>query len=171
MFELYKETMKLNKTLAIAALVAGSILAGTAIAQDAAKPGAGGAAGAPGGKRGGVTNAIERIAKALELTDAQKPKVKAVLEERMKKMRALREDTALSQEERTAKSKAIREAATAEMKAILTAEQFTKYEAMHKGRGQGGQPGQGGGRGGRGGRAPGGAAGSAPGAPGTDAKK
>ncbi len=56
---------------------------------------------------------FEAISKQLELTDDQKPKVKAVMDDMQQKSRDLRQDTSLSQEDRRAKMKEIRDGATA----------------------------------------------------------
>lgn len=117
--------MKLNKTIALAALVAGSLLTGfTLQAQDAPKDKPPGQRGGPG-MRGAN---IEQMAKDLSLTDEQKTKVKAALDERMQKALELRKDTSLSPEDRRAKMKTIQEAFTAKMKEILTADQLEKWE-------------------------------------------
>ncbi len=119
--------MKMTQTFALAALVAGSLLAGTALqAQDAPKE-------KPA--MHGRPNA-EQIAKELNLTDDQKAKVKTALEDQQTKMKALHEDKSLSSEDRKAKSKEIREATQAKMKEILTPEQWEKWQKMqanHKG--------------------------------------
>ena len=119
--------MKMTKTLALAALVAGSLLAGTALqAQDAPKE-------KPAMR--GRPNA-EQIAKDLNLTDDQKAKVKTALEDQQTKMKALHEDKSLSTEDRKAKSKEIREATQTTIKGILTPEQLEKWQKMqhnHKG--------------------------------------
>ncbi len=117
----------------MAALAAGALLAGSSslLAQDSPQtPPAGGAQG--GGMRGRGPN-LEQLTKALELTDDQKPKVKAVLDETTEKIGEVRKDPGfadLSREDKMAKMKPIRDAMTAKMKAILTAEQFAKYEKM-----------------------------------------
>lgn len=113
----------------IAALAAGALLASGSplLAQDNAdKPAASGPHA-----RGGAY--LEQLAKNLDLTDAQKPKVKAALEEQMQKMGALRQDASLTPEDRRAKMKTIREDMKAKMKEILTPEQFAKYEKMGPG--------------------------------------
>jgi Spy/CpxP family protein refolding chaperone len=117
--------MKLTKTIALAALVAGGLLTGLTLqAQDAPKDNPPGQRGGPG-MRGPN---IEQMAKELNLSDEQKTKVKAALEERMQKARELRQDTNLSQEDRRAKMQEIQKAFTAKMKEILTAEQFEKWQ-------------------------------------------
>ena len=95
--------------------------------------------------RGGPS--IEALTTNLSLTAEQVPKVKAVLDEQRTKMAELRNET--DQEARRTKSQALRTETTAKMKAILTPEQFTKYEKMGAGmrgnRPPGGAPGGAGG--------------------------
>ena len=124
--------MKLNKTLALAALVVGSLFAGSTLsAQDSNNtPPAGAPPGGPGQR--GRPN-FEQIAKQLELTDDQKPKVKAVLDEQQQKIADLRKDTSLAPEDRRAKVKEIRDASTAKLKDILTAEQLAKCQKLGSG--------------------------------------
>lgn len=148
--------MKLNKTLTLAALVATSLFAGSALqAQDAPKDKP---ADAPGGAPGGSGMrrpmlSLDSVAKQLDLTEDQKTKVKPVIEELTQKMGDLRKDTAMSPEDRRPKMKELRDAATAKLKEILTAEQFAKWEKV-----------------GPGGRRPGGAGGPPPAAGGEGAK-
>ena len=126
----------------IAALVAGSMFAADIAvrAQDATnKP----AAGAPPGGRGRMN--FDSITTQLALTDEQKPKAKVVIDEMMQKMSDLRKDTSMTQEDRRAKMKEIRDAATTKLKDILTPEQLTKWEKLGQGQrrppgGPGGPP-------------------------------
>lgn len=121
--------MKATKTILIAALAMGAMLACSSPlrAQDAANtPPAG--ERPPGGLRG--AQSIDRLTKMLNLTDAEKPQVQAALDEMSKKVGELRADTSLSKEDRRTKMKEIREAFRAKMKAILTPEQFAKFEKM-----------------------------------------
>ena len=135
--------MKLNKTLMIAALVAGSLFAADVAvrAQDSTNtPPAG---PRPPGARGQMN--FDRIATQLALTDDQKPKAKPIIEEWIQKNTALRQDTSLSQEDRNAKRKEIRDAATAKLKAVpLTQEQLDKWAKLGQGQrrpgGAGGPP-------------------------------
>jgi hypothetical protein len=126
--------MKLNKTLMIAALVAGSVFAADVAvrAQDTNTPPPAGARppGAPG-QRGRMN--FETIATQLELTDDQKTKAKPVFAELQQKMADLRNDTSLEQADRRAKMKEIRDDATAKLKDILTPEQFAKWQKMGPG--------------------------------------
>lgn len=124
--------MKLNKTLMIAALVAGSVFAADIAvrAQDSTNtPPAGGPPG--GGQRGRGGPSIEMLTTNLSLTADQIPKVKAVLDEQRQKMGELRNET--DQQVRRTKMQALRTDMTAKMKEILTAEQFAKYEKMGPG--------------------------------------
>ena len=124
--------MKLNKTIAMVALVAGGLLAGGALqAQDAKTNKPPGMAGGSGGMRQQV--APEKMAKDLGLSDEVTAKFKAVLEDSRKKMAALRTDDSVAQADKRAKGKEIRDAATAEIKKILTPEQYEKYLKMAPG--------------------------------------
>ncbi len=122
--------MKLNKTIALVALVAGSLLAGATLqAQDAPTNKPPGGPGGPGMR--GRPN-LDQMAKDLNLTDDQKTKVKAVLDEQQTKMKALREDTSVAQEDKRAKAKEIRDASQAKLKEILTPEQFAQWQEHMK---------------------------------------
>ena len=147
--------MKSTKTMLVAALAVGALLACSSSlrAADTNTPPAG---GPPAGERGpGMRGGRPDIAKALDLTDEQKPKVEAIMKGAGEKRKALREDTALTPEDKKAKAKAIQEDTTAQMKAVLTAEQFAKYEKMAQGMRGNRPPGGGGGGPGAGGPPPG----------------
>ena len=60
----------------------------------------------------------------------KKAKVKPILEARDQKMRDLRGDTGLTPEDRRAKMKALRDDMVTQMKAVLTPEQFDKWQKM-----------------------------------------
>ena|ERR1017187_2994284 len=87
-----------------------------------------------GGKRGmpTVEQQMERMTTTLDLTDAEKPKVKAVIEETNKKMQEIFSDSSLDQAARREKMQPIREEQNTKMKAILTDDQYTKYLAMNQ---------------------------------------
>jgi len=123
---------KLPKLLIIAALVAGSLLAGSAVlqAQNATNTPPAGAppAGMRGGMRGGPN--IDQLATTLKLDDATKARVKPILDAQQKKMSDLRADTSVSQEDRRTKMQAIRTDMATQMKAVLTAEQFDQWQKM-----------------------------------------
>ena len=131
--------MKLNKTLMIAALVAGSVFtAAVAVqAQDAATPPPPAtpppAARPPGGPGARGAMNFDYVATQLALSDDQKPKAKPVFDEMRQKMTDLRKDTTMDQTERRAKMKEIRDDANTKLKDIFTAEQFDKWQKMAPG--------------------------------------
>jgi len=109
----------------VAVLALGGLLAGgsMATAQDA-KPGDN--KPAPGGRRAfGVDQQLERMTTELKLTDEQKPKVKAVLEESQKKRQELRD---VPQDQRREKMQAIMQEQNKKLKEILTSEQMEKWQ-------------------------------------------
>jgi len=113
--------MRINKVSLVASLVLGGLLLGStcALAQaDGEKKG--------GGKRGGFTpeERLARIDEAVKLTDEQKPKVKAVLEETGKAMRDVPQD------QRREKMGELMADQDKKLKDILTPEQYEKYKAM-----------------------------------------
>jgi len=89
-----------------------------------------------GGKRGRMTaeERLKQMDESLKLTDAQKPKVKAALEDTQTKMQEAR---SAPQEERGEKMRTIMADEGKKMKEILTPEQYTKYEEMRPARGAG----------------------------------
>jgi len=123
-----EEIMRTNKFRLIATMAVGALLAcGTAVMAQDNKEG-------KGGKRG-MMSAEERfkqLDEALKLTDAQKPKVKAALEDTQTKMQEARN---APQDERRDKMRTIMGDQAKKMKEILTPEQYTKYEEMRPARG------------------------------------
>ena len=134
--------MKLNKISLVAALALGSmLLSSTAVLAQDNKDGGDKGGGRRGRGQFTVEQRLERMTTELKLTDEQKPKVKAVLEEQDKKMQGLRD---LAQDERATKMREMREESNKKMKTILTADQYKQYEEMNqrrrnRGGGQGGQ--------------------------------
>jgi Spy/CpxP family protein refolding chaperone len=85
------------------------------------------------GKRGmSVEDRLQAMTDNLKLTDEQKPKVKAALEDTQTKMQEARN---APQDERREKMQTIRTEEGKKMKEILTPEQYTKYEEMRPMRG------------------------------------
>ena len=110
----------------VAALALGGLLACTnvASAQDAKE------------KKGAtVERQLERMTKELSLTDAQKPKVKAVLEETAKKRQ---EATSPTREDR----RALMEDQNKKLKEILTPDQYEKWQKFQA-ENRGGKKGEG----------------------------
>lgn len=122
--------MKLSKTsLAIATLSALLAISSQAQAQNTNHP----ARQRPGaGATRSADVQMDRLSKALTLTEDQKPKVKSILDDQMKKMRELRSDSASTPEDRRSKTQSIREETDKKMKEVLSAEQFKKYEEFRK---------------------------------------
>ena len=119
----------MKKLSLIAALAIGGLLACTTIAsaqdtnatKDAKKGGKGG--------RMSVEQRMERLSTELKLTDEQKPKVQAVLEETQKSMQGLRD---LPQDERRTKMTSIREEENKKLGAILTPDQQEQYKKLQE---------------------------------------
>jgi protein CpxP len=135
--------MKINK-ISLAIMAATAVLAITpavpAQTADTNAPAGGGAAR----PRGGQMLTVEAIDKVVTLTEAEKPKVKTVVDDFNK---ALTDARAADQSERRAKMTAARDDMDKKMKEILTPEQYTKFQAMPR-RGGGGNRNGGGGAGG-----------------------
>lgn len=121
--------MKTNKYSVLAALALGSLLAFgfAARAQDQTNsPPARGQRGAQ------LREHLAKVAQELNLTDEQKSKVRAVLQEDREKLQALRADTSLTPAQRKTQLKQIRDDINAKMKGILTAEQYEKWQKMRE---------------------------------------
>ena len=119
--------MKSTKTMLIAALTAGALLAcsSSLLAQDTTNtPPAGGMRG----RMMGPT--IEQLTTNLSLTADEIPKVKAVLDDQRQKMADLRADQSVQGQDRRTKMTEIRNDVTAKMKDILTDDQFTQYQKL-----------------------------------------
>ena len=73
---------------------------------------------------------LERMTKHLNLTPDQVAQVKAIDQDGMTQMMALHQDTTTAPADKRAKMKAIHEAQTAKIRAILTDEQKPKFDKM-----------------------------------------
>ncbi|MGA2244326.1 MAG: hypothetical protein ABSH48_04940 [Verrucomicrobiota bacterium] len=123
--------MKLNKTLMIAGLIAGTMFwANVAMqAQDTSNTSNTPPARARNpGARGGIN--FDYVATQLALTDDQKTKARPVFEEMGQKLADLRKDQSVSPTDRRAKVKEIRDDMTAKLKDILTQAQFDQWQKM-----------------------------------------
>jgi Spy/CpxP family protein refolding chaperone len=119
--------MNLNRqTLVTLAAIAGALcFQPSARAADSQAP-----AQAAGGDRGAaLRERMQDTAKELNLTDEQKEKLQTVIRGQMEKLRGLRQDTSLSAEDKREKFRAVRDEITAEVKKVLTPEQFEKWKA------------------------------------------
>jgi Spy/CpxP family protein refolding chaperone len=148
-----KITMFRRYVLRVAVLAIGvtALSALSAMAQDPAAPPpppppgqAGPGRGGPGGMRG---NQVDFLTKQLNLTPDQATQVKAIDADSMKQMSAVREDTSVAQQDKRAKMMDIRKASQGKIRALLTPDQQTKFDALQtemrdrmRDRGPGGPP-------------------------------
>jgi len=120
----------MRKLSLIAAMALGGLVVCSTLvsAQDATN-----APDKKGGKRGMSSDQMmEKYTEQLSLTDEQKPKVKAVLEDSGKKRREIFRDSALDQTQKREKFQGTMEAQNKKMKEILTADQYKKYQEMNE---------------------------------------
>ena len=111
--------MKRNSIRLMACLVLCGFMVSVATAQDTKA--------AP--RRGAnIDQRIEQLDKELTLTADQKTKLKAYFEGVRKKNQDMRADTSLTREQRQERNRATSEDLKKEMKSILTADQYTKWE-------------------------------------------
>ncbi len=98
---------------------------GSAVFAETPAPAAGETA--PAKKQQSPEQMFEKISADLKLTDAQKPKIKAIYEDMAKKMKELKD---VPKEERKEKGKALREEQNKKMKETLTPDQYTAWQKM-----------------------------------------
>jgi Spy/CpxP family protein refolding chaperone len=123
--------MKLSKASVIAALALAGLVAGSgvALAQDSTgdnKP----AATTP--QRAQRPDQLKQMTEVLKLTDKQQADLKPVIKDQTDKLREIRAKTDLSQEDRRAEQKKVRDAANEKIKKILTTEQNEKWVKWQK---------------------------------------
>lgn len=75
---------------------------------------------------------LDRLAKDLNLTDDQKAKIKPILEKEADQMKALREDTSMSREDRRSKFMDVQQKSYEGIKAVLNPDQQKKYDEMRE---------------------------------------
>lgn len=73
---------------------------------------------------------LEMLTKKLNLTPDQVSQVKAIDDDTMKQAQAVRADSSLSQADRRSKMMDIHKASTDKIRALLTPDQQTKYDAL-----------------------------------------
>ncbi len=79
---------------------------------------------------------LEFLTRQLNLTQAQQDKIKPILENQHKQMRALRDDTSLSREQKRAKFMELRKNTIQQIQSNLTPDQVTKFQQMRERREQ-----------------------------------
>jgi periplasmic protein CpxP/Spy len=134
-----KITMFRKTILQVAALALGTIalVALPVMAQDPAAPppapqgqaGPQHGHGGPGGMRG---NQVDFLTKKLNLTPDQVTQVKAIDDDARKQFMALRDDTSISGADKRAKIMDIHKASQDKIRALLTDDQKTKYDALQE---------------------------------------
>src|SRR5579864_4335292 len=75
---------------------------------------------------------LQMLSEKLNLTEDQKAKLKPVLQDQMQQMKAVREDSSLSEEQKRAKMKTVHESLHDQINAVLTPEQQTKFKQMRQ---------------------------------------
>jgi protein CpxP len=120
--------------VALLALCTTALSALPVMAQDPAPAATQDQAGPPnGGHRGAgerEEHQVEFLTKKLNLTPDQVTQVKAIDDDSRTQMMALRQDTTTPQADRRAKMMDIHKASQAKIRAVLTDDQKTKYDAL-----------------------------------------
>jgi Spy/CpxP family protein refolding chaperone len=80
--------------------------------------------------RGGEEHQLEHLTKALNLTPDQVTQVKAIQASSRQQMETLRSDTTTAQPDKRAKMMSIHQTAQTNIRAVLTDDQKTKFDAM-----------------------------------------
>ena len=75
---------------------------------------------------------LQMLSEKLNLTDDQKAKLRPILQDQMQQMKAVREDSSLSEEQKRAKMKPIHESLHDQINAVLTPEQQAKFKQMRQ---------------------------------------
>jgi hypothetical protein len=122
--------MKLNKTLLLAALAAGSLFVSEAALQAQISTNPPTPAATPGAGMRGRTPSFDTIVTTLNLTDDQKTKVKPVIDALNQKISGLRADASLTPQDRRTKMVALRTDTDTKLKTILTPDQFAKWQKL-----------------------------------------
>jgi Spy/CpxP family protein refolding chaperone len=77
-------------------------------------------------------NRLKMLTEKLNLTEDQQAKVKPILEDQSKQMKAIHDDASLAPADRQAKMKEIHESSIERMNAILTPDQQAKWKQMRQ---------------------------------------
>jgi Spy/CpxP family protein refolding chaperone len=121
--------MNLSRLSLIAAVVMGTLAAGTTItlAQDtnSTPP-------AHGKKGSQLKEQFQKIAEELQLTEQQKEESRPIFRDFFEKAKSIHQDTSLDQQQRREKIKDLRQDVAAKLKGILTPEQLQKWQAMRE---------------------------------------
>jgi periplasmic protein CpxP/Spy len=77
-------------------------------------------------------NRLKMLTEKLNLTEDQQAKLKPVLEDQSKQMKAIHDDTSLAPADKQAKMKELHESSVEKMNAILTPDQQAKWKQMRQ---------------------------------------
>jgi protein CpxP len=117
--------------LAMSAAVAQQGTAPATDGQQQAPPANGAMQGPQSGPRGmNPERQLAMLQQQLTLTDDQTAQIRQILTDASGKMDALRANTALAQDDRRAQMMTLRQGVQAKVRAVLTPDQQTKYDAM-----------------------------------------
>jgi protein CpxP len=123
--------MKSSKMLFAASLVLAALSVPSIHAQDSDRP-------ARGGRGEHMVDRVKQLTHELSLTDAQQTQVKAVYAEQAKEMKAVMDDSSLSNEDRRTKRMEIMRGVHGKIRELLTPDQQAKFDKMQAA-GPGGQ--------------------------------
>jgi Spy/CpxP family protein refolding chaperone len=117
-------------SFAILALV---ISSSAALAQTADTQSSGDAAAPAGGRQmPTVDDQLQKLTKALTLTDDQQTKIKPILESQRTQMEAIRNDTSGNRRENFAKMRDVHEKSVTQVKTVLNDDQKKKYDELQE---------------------------------------
>jgi Spy/CpxP family protein refolding chaperone len=120
--------MKLNTKRILALVALGTLVTLTPNTLAQATPKEGNRPNRPAAQAGARRDRLETMATELKLTEEQKNQLRPILKEEADKMKALRDDTALSAQDRRAKNREIRESINGKIKKVLTTEQWDQWQ-------------------------------------------
>lgn len=122
---------RIRKGTLLTLVCGAALVALPARAQTDAPPPPPGQGPPPGGyHRGGPGHRVEMLQHRLNLSADQTAQVKALLETERTKMEALRSNTAAAGEDRRSQMMAIHQDTETKLRALLTPDQVTRYDAM-----------------------------------------
>ena len=127
-------TRKLSIAVFLLALAAGIMVVAPASYAVQTAPAAQEHGAMGGSTMGPMTpeNRLKMLTEKLNLTDDQQAKLKPIIEDQSKQMKAIHEDTSLAPADKQAKMKELHESSIEKMNAILTPEQQTKWKQMRQ---------------------------------------
>jgi periplasmic protein CpxP/Spy len=126
----------MKRTFAL--MLSAVLLLGISLVAQQAEPGSG-----PGGPMGGhkmgrhqsgpqPERRLARLTQMLNLSQEQQDKLKPILQDEAKQMRAVHDDTSLTPEQRHSKMRELHQGTTTQINGILTPEQQTKWNEMRE---------------------------------------